>query len=959
MKLTTLAILATFGTAFAAELKREIAENAATHSVVSPDGRLKAVFSTDAGGMRWSLLRDGKMLVKPSVMGFRFAVGNHYDKDSVELAEMKVVGVKRSSSDAVWATKLYRRSKVRDRYNELVVELEEVEARAVRVGLGKTVVEKSPRRMDIVFRAYDEGVAFRYSFPHQIAFEGFQIKDELTEWRFASDVMAWTTTYAVEQTSQERSFVRSPIAEIDGSRYIGMPVLVETQGSVIALCEAALSNWAGLFYRKVHCDGEVRLVAALSKIPPSPAATADVAVIATAPTVSPWRVAIVGDDELDLIRKNDIIVNLNPPPDPSIDFSFVKSGLSTWDWWVESNNSLSTELTIKLVDFAAEMGWSYHTIDGGWYGFARRPNHGPNVRLEPRKGFDLERIVAHAKEKGVGIWVWIHWMQIRDVGIEETFSRLEKWGVVGVKTDFLDRQDQEMVNWCERVCRAAARHRIMVNFHGSFKATGTERTWPNMITREAVRGNEMNIFSKTVTPTHCATLPFTRFLLGPADFTPGGFGNVYSRDFVPQVKKGHRYGDETDRCPHWAEEMGTRAHAIAQCIQFDSPLMTLCDWPDRYRGADGIEALRRLPAAWKDTRPVAGRCGEFYAVVREAHDGRFYFAATTVDARTVDLPLDFLVEGEWKMTVYVDDPVRTPSDAKAISIVSRTVRKGGTERFAMCAEGGAVAVFERFSACYPPVSNASPRLAFQVYAVRNLCEKDFPGTLKAVKALGYEGVETGRFYGRSAKEIRSLMDEVGLKLVALQLYPDDLTEPKLRETLRFTKECGTDRINVAWFKGSSENHRDWHLLVNVVNHAAEVAAKEGITIGYHNHDQEFRTQFNGKYVWDWLWERFSPLVKQEFDAGWCALAGVDPHEVLRRYPNRNPTVHVMPAIFDKTGLKPGSAGVGSVRDKIDWQKLASEFAADGTQWFVVKPVAFPDSLEDLKASIEYLKKDDK
>ena len=259
----------------------------------------------------------------------------------------------------------------------------------------------------------------------------------------------------------------------------------------------------------------------------------------------------------------------------------------------------------------------------------------------------------------------------------------------------------------------------------------------------------------------------------------------------------------------------------------------------------------------------------------------------------------------------------------------------------------------------PIPSKAAPRMAFQVYAVRDLCEKDFPGTLRAVKALGYEGVETGRFYGRSAKEIRNLMEEVGLKLVALQLYPDDLVEPKLRETLRFTKECGTDRINVAWFKGSSENHRDWQLLVDVVNHAAEVAAKEGVAIGYHNHDQEFLIKFNGKYVWDWLWERFSPLVKQEFDAGWCALAGVDPHKVLRRYPNRNPTVHVMPAIFDKTALKPGSAGVGSVRDKIDWQKLASEFAADGTQWFVVKPVTFPDSIEDLKASIEYLKKDDK
>ncbi len=663
-------------------------------TVSSPDGRLQAVFSTDDRGMRWSLLRDGKVLVKPSAMGFKFAVGNDCDKDAAELSAMRVVGVRRSSADTAWETSLYRRGKVRDRYNELVVELEETEARAVRIELGGTDVTKHPRRMDIVFRAYDEGVAFRYSFPRQAAFDGFQIKDELTEWRFESDVMAWTTTYAGERNSQEAPFVRGPLAEVDGSRYVGMPVLVETQGSTLALCEAALSNWAGLFYRAANGDGDTRLVAALSKIPPSPAATADVAVIATAPAVSPWRVAIVGDDELDLIRKNDIIVNLNPPPDPSIDFSFVKPGASTWDWWVESNNSLSTELTLKLVDFASEMGWPYHTIDGGWYGFARRPNHGPNVRLEPRRGFDLARIVAHAKEKGVGIWVWIHWMLIDDVGIEETFSRLEKWGVVGVKTDFLECQDQKMVNWCERVCRAAARHRIMVNFHGSFKSTGAERTWPNMITREAVLGNEMNIFNRKNTPAHCATLPFTRYLLGPADFTPGGFGNVYSRDFVPQVKKGHRYGDETDRCPHWAEEMGTRAHAIAQCIQFDSPLMTLCDWPERYRGAAGIEALRGLPAAWKDTRPVAGRCGEFYAVVRETHDGRFYFAATTVRARTIDLDLGFLGDGEWKMTVYADDPARTPSDAKALSVSTRSVRKGGRESFTMCDEGGAVALFE-------------------------------------------------------------------------------------------------------------------------------------------------------------------------------------------------------------------------------------------------------------------------
>ena len=248
------------------------AEFDAQQTVASPDGRLQVSFRTDAKGMRWSLLRDGKMLVKPSRMGFRFASGNHYDKAAVEFAEMKVVGIKRSSSDTVWETKLDRRSKVRNRYNELVVELEEIEARAVRVGLGRTVVEKSPRRMDIVFRMYDEGAAFRYSFPCQPAFDGFEIKDEHTEWRFSSDAMAWTTSYSSELTSQEQPFVRGPLASVDKSKYVGMPVLVETQGSTLALCEAALSNWAGLFYRAAPGNGEARLVASLSKIPPSAAA---------------------------------------------------------------------------------------------------------------------------------------------------------------------------------------------------------------------------------------------------------------------------------------------------------------------------------------------------------------------------------------------------------------------------------------------------------------------------------------------------------------------------------------------------------------------------------------------------------------------------------------------------------------------------------------------------------------
>lgn len=251
---------------------------------------------------------------------------------------------------------------------------------------------------------------------------------------------------------------------------------------------------------------------------------------------------------------------------------------------------------------------------------------------------------------------------------------------------------------------------------------------------------------------------------------------------------------------------------------------------------------------------------------------------------------------------------------------------------------------------------AKPRLAFQVYGVRDLCEKDFAGTLKAVKTIGFEGVETGRFYGCDAANLKALCADAGLELVALQLYPDTLVEPELAKTIAFCKDCGCRRINVAWFKGSAENLRDWQLLVNVLNHAAEVCAREGIAVGYHNHDQEFLVQHEGRPVCDWLFKNFSPLVKQEFDPGWCVLAGGDPVKWLDAHPGRNPTIHVMPAIRSDAKLAPGQAAVGSTADQADWPRILAAAEKGGTEWLVVKPTLFPAQLDDLKASYAFLKK---
>ena len=646
----------------------------AAETLLSPDGTLCVTVDVEKGPT-WAVARKGVDLVLPSRLGLDF-IGQKPWKGFL------LRDVRRRSFDNVWTTRLYKRETIHDQANELELDVEDVEGRL----------------MTLVFRAYDEGVAFRYVIPEQKAFDGFQLRGELTQWRFPEGVDGWFTSYRNWVSSQEQDFRLRKVAEIEAAEFIGMPAVVNVGGQRLALCEADLTNWAGIYYRvptKGQTPGAATLEAALTPLPKSNACAADVAVIRMTPAKSPWRVMICADSDIDLQNKSDIVLNLNPPPNPELDFSWVVPGATSWDWWVDSNNSLSTELTLKLVDFAAEMGWKYHTIDGGWYGWARRPNHGPDVPIEIRRGFDLHKIIAHAKEKGIGIWVWLHWEALQDNGVEETFAKLEKWGVKGVKIDFLDRQDQWMVRWYESTVRCAARHHIMVNYHGAFKPTGMNRTWPNQITREGIRGNEMTKFTAQITPTHTATLPFTRFILGPGDFTPGSFGNVHTENFVPQTKKGHRYGDETDRRPIWAEEMGTRAHALALCVAYDSPLMTLCDWPERYHGGKGLEALRELPTVWRNTEPLAGKIGHYYSVVRETFDGRLYLAILGVGGATFDLPLSFLPEGtEWEASFFVDGP-NAATDATDLTESTKVVTRNSKITLTVAREGGAVAIFRK------------------------------------------------------------------------------------------------------------------------------------------------------------------------------------------------------------------------------------------------------------------------
>lgn len=664
---------------------------AETLRTTSPDGRTEIRVSAGED-LNWQIVRDGKPLLDDaSRLGLAFA-------GAAEMKGFSVVSTRTAAVRDTFETRLYRRGKVDLAANETTVE--------VRASDG--------RRLGLVLRAYDDAVAFRYAIPGD---GDYAIARELTSWVFPGDPEAWMAFYPSDDAgwlfgtcgSEERTFNRAKVNMIPKQGVIGVPAIVGCGETRLAICEADLTDWSALWFWTDNPWAHNRATATLFARSPDRPGEEGVCVRGRARRVSPWRVMILSETDAGLLERNDVILALNPPPEGGeAAFDWVKPGATGWDWWADSAGFAShstTESEIRQIDFAAEMGWPYHTIDAGWYGRLVKDDPkkpGEFVRLEPREGFDLPKVLAHAKEKGVGIWLWFWWDVVDNPanGLEATFAKFERWGVKGVKIDFMDRCDQEMVNWYERVVRCAAKHHLLVNFHAAYHPTGMERTWPNQITREGICGNEMNKFHAWVTPAHMATLPYTRFLVGPGDYTPGSFRNVFSRDFVPQEVLERARGAKGERI--FPQEIGTRGHALALCVAYDSPLMTLCDWPENYRGQPGLEALRDLPVTWKRTIPFRdGKIGENYSVLREAHDGTWYFAAFTVGARTVRLPFFAMGEGDYEATVYADDPARTPTDANALRVFTKRFTHREALEIPLCDEGGCLVRIRRLSAPVP------------------------------------------------------------------------------------------------------------------------------------------------------------------------------------------------------------------------------------------------------------------
>jgi alpha-glucosidase len=605
------------------------------------------------GGLRYAVEFHGKRFITESKMGLELegqpALGPRMHK----------VGAKTDSVDESYTIPVGKTSTVRDRYNSARTDLEDA----------------SGRKLTIEARVFDDGVAFRYIVPDQPSLKQVRITHEVTEFTYATDASTYPLILDGFQSSWEDEYQLRMVSGLHPDWLVGPPYLAEEPGlGWVAITEADIDNYAGMYLRKGKDPLSVR--AELSPRVDEPG----VAVEATTPVMSPWRVLMIGDEPGRLIESN-IVLNLNPPSKIA-DTSWIRAGKSAWDWWsgeaapsVSFKTGMNTATMKHYIDFASDSGFPYMLIDAGW-AVAHRKSPEDYATLaditQVTPEIDMPELLRYAKEKNVRLWLWSHWTSV-DKYMDQAFPMFEKWGIAGVKIDFMNRDDQWMVGFYHHVVETAAAHHLMIDFHGAYKPDGLRRTYPNLITREGVMGKEYSKWSARVTPAHNVTLPFTRMLAGPMDYTPGAFGNsnrekFVARNFMPMA-------------------MGTRAHELALYVVFEGPLEMVSDYPEHYQGQKEFDFIKRVPPTWDEVRVISGRPMQNITLARRSGNDWYVGSLTNWDERNVKVPLSFLGDGEYGAGIYADAP-DAAQEATHTTLTKQTVDRKSVLDVHMVSGGG-------------------------------------------------------------------------------------------------------------------------------------------------------------------------------------------------------------------------------------------------------------------------------
>jgi len=500
-------------------------------------------------------------------------------------------------------------------------------------------------KMNVELRVYDDGIAFRYVFPKQAGCSSLTLVEEQTQFRLTGDPVIKALLLPNYTTSHEGLYTTAPLSRIKNDTLMDMPALFQFPGNAfMAITEAALLDYAGMYLVR-HDD---ILHSQLSPLPGQDR----IKVRMNLPHSSPWRVILIGDHAGALIESN-IITSLNQPA-ASKDWSWLNPGTTTFPWWngtiipdnIKAGNNFETN-NKYYIDFCAANNIKYHSIVeyGGheWYtndGEGYQP--GPNVDItKPVPGLDMKQVCDYGKKKGVGIRVWTHWKALYPK-LDTAFSLFEKWGLSGMMVDFMDRDDQEMVNIQTEILQKAAKHHLHIQFHGAYKPTGLHRTYPNELTREGAMNYEYDKWDTIITPDADLNIVFTRTLAGSTDYHLGGFRALPKEKFIVQNFRPY--------------VMGTRCHMLAMYVVLENYLPMVADFPDAYINQPGFEVIRKIPGTWDETRVPGAAVDKYVSIARRKNDSWFVGTITNNDARQINLPLQFLPAGKYTAAIYNDAP---------------------------------------------------------------------------------------------------------------------------------------------------------------------------------------------------------------------------------------------------------------------------------------------------------------
>lgn len=624
--------------------------------LTSPDGKIVYQFRIQKGVAVYSVIYRGTTVIDFSPLQLFF------ENDSLS-AGVRILRSVTVDSVEQYSLPTGRSSSVRDSFRRLTITLQSVQQRK--------------RQLELEVRAFNDGVAFRYHFISGTD-DSLTLRRESTAFRVTGNPQVHALVLPNYNSSHEGTYHHGSLQELPADSLMDMPMLFSwpEKKLYLAITEAALIDYAGMYLVKENGG----LQSILSPRPDMK----DIAVKAGYPHVSPWRVIMLSDRAGRFLETN-LLTDLAPPQKFS-DISWIKPGTSTFPWW---NGNVTTD-TLNApgnnfvtqqyyIDFCARNHIAYHSVvEYGlhqWYqddGVNFQPGPHPDV-TKPVPGLDMKEVCDYAHSKGVGVRIWVQFYALYPK-LDSAFALYEQWGLSGMMVDFMDRDDQLMVNMQNEVLEKAAAHHLHIQFHGAYKPTGLARTYPNEFTREGTRNYEVNKWTPGgLSPDHDLDIAYTRGLAGSTDYHLGGFRAVTPDKFRAQYTR--------------PLQLGTRCHMLAMYVVLENAVSMVCDYPEAYEGQPGFEFLQTVPTTWDETRVLSGEPDKNLVIARRK--GKDWYVTGISNRKAVDfaVSLSFLGTGTFEATIF-QDVVESPLDPNAVKKSVMPVTAATSIRLPAAAGGG-------------------------------------------------------------------------------------------------------------------------------------------------------------------------------------------------------------------------------------------------------------------------------